>query len=403
MTKAKFNISHGHNQILGNISFTKAQGSVLFDSLGRDYIDFYGNASLPLGHNHEILRKVFNESIPLNIGLYSNSYRGDLVSVLSDIFPGYSDYQFYSSGSAANEGMLRYAMKITGRSKFCGFYGSFHGRTKALASVSDMEPENGERINGFFELPYPGYDPKTGRYSCDPSLIPDVDEIDSIIDEYGSDDLAGMILEPILSKPVILPPNNWLLDLKKRVLDKRGILLLADEYLTSGRVGTWMECKAQGVEPDVFSFGKCYSTGIPFGGIACLAKYATDVSKVKGNDTYGGQPAISKNVLLTLDEINNSKLIERSKWIEKSFKDFFLPLLSSQEIFRITAIGALMYVEFCSREFALKVGKICLDEGVLLAVIKCGVRLTPSLNMDESIMKEGFSRIKTSIMKAMNK
>lgn len=395
----QYNMAHGHNQILGQIDFAHAEGPFIYDINGKEYIGLYHHSCLPLGHDSSILRKTFSKNHPLNVGLYPNSNRKLLTEALSKLFPQYSSFQFDSTGTSANEGMMRYAMGITGRSSFCGFECSFHGRSKALASVSDMDPFHGRRIEGYFQLPYPGYDQKTEGYHVDDSGVahPTVEELTSMIDEHGYEDLAGMILEPIASKPLIEPPKGWLRRVKEEVLKPRGILLLADEYLTAGRTGSWLECYNQDVRPDVMSFGKCLTSGMPFSGIACLENFSSSVSIVKGSSAYGGQSPVCENVLLTINAIMEQNLIERQADLAQVFMKNFSHLKGSHGVERVFAKGALFGIEFSSKELALKVGQTCLQKRVLLAAIKRAICLSPPFNIDLNVLQEACSRIYEAI------
>jgi 4-aminobutyrate aminotransferase-like enzyme len=392
--QGSYNVGVGHQQVLRTLEFVRADGDIVVDSDGREYIDLYTNQALPLGHNLVLLRAALADEHPLNVGLYGNRYRDRLAVVLSGIYPDYSSYQFYTSGSLANEAALRYATAITGRSNFAGFAGGFHGRTKALASLTGGEPESGGQIPGFLTLPYPQHDASEGRFVA--GAATEVERIADLIDAHDGE-LAAIVVEPILSKFVIAPPDGWLRRLKCEVLEPRGILLIADETVIAGRIGAWCAAHEQSVLPDVLTFSKCFTSCYPFSGVTCLRKYSDAVSMVKGGDAFSAQSLQCEAVLRTLDTVREERLLERALEVQAEFERMMGGLVGSAGIRRVAAYGALCGVEFESRELARRVGETCFDNGALVATIKQTVRITPALNISSAALAEGLARLRASL------
>ncbi|MBC7768903.1 MAG: aminotransferase class III-fold pyridoxal phosphate-dependent enzyme [Phycisphaerales bacterium] len=388
----------GRIQTIADVKFVSARGATVTDSEGREYIDLYANTSLPFGHDASALIDSFSGEPPLNLGLYTNRYRDELADKIASLYPGYSHIQFYSTGTGANEGMLRYAMAITGRNAFCGFYGSFHGYSKATASLSDMDPCNGDRIEGYFQLPYPGYD---ARRPVGERLQPlALEDVAKAIDAQGSSRIAGLVIEPILSKAVVRPPPGWLHSLKRDVLAPRGILLLADEFLTSGRTGFWSDAEGQGCAPDIISLGKSWKSGLPFAAIACLEAYGDVVRTVKGTDSAAGQAPVCRLVLATIDRMIAEEVFARQRDIEGACRRILSPLTDLKSVHRVSAYGALAAIEFDSRERAALVGKLCLERGVITSVIRDCIRLTPAFSISPGLLELGLSRLVESAVHA---
>ena len=389
-----------NNQLLlGDQEFVAGEGACLYNSLGEEFIDLNCNATLPLGHDADLLREVFAGNLPLNVGLYAHPWRTRLLELLEEMFPDYTGFQFYSSGTAANEGMLRYAMQITGRSSFYGLSGAYYGRSKATASMSGMEPCNGRRIEGYDMLPFPGHDMASDGYGVgeDGEPHPLAEEFSEMIGAGTVDDLAGLVIEPYHSKRMIPFPSGWLRSVQQEVLRPRGILLLADEYLVSGRAGVWQVTSGEGVQPDLFTFGKFYTNGIPFGGLAVLRDHADKVSGIWGGDTYGGHPAACELVLRTVTTINRQNLLEYQERISRLFLQRFAELEQTCGVSRVCARGGLLGIEFTSPQRAEIVGRHCLEGRLLVAVVRRLVRMTPPLIIDELLLQEAFDRLFTAI------
>ena len=388
-TQGRHDIQEGH-QPLSSVVFSGAEGCYLLTADGQRVLDLYNDSSLPLGHDHALLRESFAGSQPLNVVKYRTRERHDLLALLSRIFADYEAFQIYASGTESNEGMLRYAMEITHRSSFIGFRGACHGHTKAMASVTDMDSWHGKRIPGYMALEYPCVERDGG-------WRPTIEEVAQCIDEYGAGDVAGVICEPIQGKGLREPPPGWLRRLKEEVLEPRGILLLADEYLTAGRTGDWLESRNQGVLPDIISVGKCFGTGIPFAALACLRKYAPAVAKMKGEDTCGGHAPLCRNATLTIQEIERGKYLAHSRKIAGLVKEAFRDHVGSFALKRVFAKGALGGLEFDSAPAAMKVARNALRRGVLVTPIQNCLRLTPPLNIPLKDLRSGLEQLQLAI------
>lgn len=385
-------------RLVGETRFVEAAGSLVRDERGREFIDLNMNLALPLGHDLSIVRSAFAGDHPINVGLYPNPFRDRLVERLAGLFPDYTQYQFFSSGSLANEAALRYAIAITGRSGFAGFGGSFHGRTRALMSLNELGDRLGRRLPGYLVLPYPGYDGEGGfALGADGAVHPTVEETAERIDAHGAEDLAGVMIEPLLSKAGIALPPDWLRRLKSEVLEPRGILLITDEGAVAGRLGTWRATEQEDVEPDVFVFAKCFSNGYPFSAVACRREYAEATADVKGDESTAAQSHVCAVSLATIDRIERAGLLAGAARIADTFVSRLEPMLGRSGVRRVSARGAFGVVELESRERAREVAARCFEDQLLVALIKKNVRITPALNVPLDVLDEGVGRIAAAI------
>lgn len=399
---AYYNAGIGHHLVLTENVFATASGHVVKDRRGREYLDFYANGSLSFGHDTTILRGVLAEGLPINVGLYETAYRAEAVAELGKIYPGYTAFQFNTSGSLAIEGGLRYAMAITGRSGFAGFVGSFHGRTKGTTSLTDLDFYNGERIAGYLTLPFPGFNPQTlgadlVRDGDEVRIVADVDanlaEIARRLDAAGAETIAGVVLEPILSKSMLKPPPGWLHRLKTEVLAPRGILLIVDEIFTAGRVGAWSSAVEQGQPSDILTICKSFSSGFPFSAVATLEEHAEKVARVKGSDATSAQATQCRVVQLTVQRLVAEGILEHTQSLEKTFLDHARALYEFPSVLRVSADGALFGIELTSKPVAVAVGEACVERGILLAAIHRSLRLSPALNMPAELVIDALKTI----------
>ena len=380
-----YNHGSGHTQTIANLCFCGAEGDYIYDTDGGRYVDFNGTLNLPLGHSWSNARRVMAENIPLNAVSYATTSRLELCKLLASIFPNYTAFQFYSAGTEANEGAIRYVIAITGKDSFASFRKSYHGRTRATVSMCNMKDYNGNRLPGYFRVIYPSTEEEAQR------ALADLDEM--IRMDYGRN-CAGVFLEPVQGKTVVTPPAGFLCQLKEKICDKYGLMLIADEYLTSMRCGTFSVCMEQGVEPDIMTIGKCLGNGIPFAVLLCHKKHADRVWHVKGSTTFGGNPFACATVAANLKQIMGQNLLNRTvDTIERIFREETRGLEACPIVQGVRAKGALLGIEFKSKALCVSVSQRCLRSHILVSCIGTVIRITPSFTIDEALFAESLRKM----------
>ncbi|MCA9874816.1 MAG: aminotransferase class III-fold pyridoxal phosphate-dependent enzyme, partial [Anaerolineales bacterium] len=228
----------------------RAQGSEIWDVDGRRYIDFMaGVAVLNVGHRHPAVVTAVQEQVDkfwhicLSDFFYPQAV--DLAEKLQSIAP-MDDTLIYlaNSGTEAVESAIKLAMYKTGRSKFLGFLGAFHGRT--LGSLSFTASKAVQRENykpGVYvhHLPYPN--------PYRPQLLPSQNAGDAVLDYLEEqifhsllepEDIAGILVEPIQGEGGYVVPAPGFFPRLREICDRYGILLMVDEIQSGvGRTGRW--------------------------------------------------------------------------------------------------------------------------------------------------------------------
>src|SRR5690554_3736573 len=124
------------------IEIVKANGSMVWDAKGSEYLDLYGgHAVISIGHTHPHFVKRITSQLQ-RIGFYSNSVEIPLQKELAHrlgLIAGKPDYQLFlcNSGAVANENALKLASFHNGRKKIIAFKGAFHGRTSLAVAATD--------------------------------------------------------------------------------------------------------------------------------------------------------------------------------------------------------------------------------------------------------------------------
>ncbi len=206
-------------------------------------------------------------------------------------------------------------MYTTGRTRFIGFLGAFHGRT--LGSLSFTASKAVQRANYLsgvkvYHVPYPN--------AYRPVLVGEPDESygDTVVDFIEEQlfrtilsptDVAGILVEPIQGEGGYIVPAPGFFPRLREVCDRYGILLMVDEIQSgAGRTGKWWAIEHENVQPDIVCFAKGIGSGLPIGGIIARKELMTWGPGSHGS-TYGGNPIAAASALATLEVIEHEGLL----------------------------------------------------------------------------------------------
>lgn len=389
--KRLYNHGLGHTQTIEDICLQKAQGDMIIDTDGTSYIDLNGTLNLPLGHRWELARKVLKEDFPLNAVSYATCERLELCQKLEELFPEYSSFQFYSAGTEANEGAIRYAIAITGKDGFASFRKSYHGRTRATVSLCNMKEYNGNRLSGYYRVDYPSSEEEEERV---------LRELKDMIQMEHKRTTAGVFIEPIQGKTIVIPPQDFLKRLKEEICEPNQLLFIADEYLTSMRCGVYSVCISKSVYPDIITIGKCLGNGIPLAVMMCRKEYVEKVKNVKGSTTFGGNPFSCKMGLENLKKIEQDQLMERTiRVIERVFHEETKVLDGNPLVKACRAKGALLGIEVKDKQTCIAISRRCMEAGALVSCIGSVIRITPSFVIAEDLLRKALRIICSQIQR----
>ena len=226
---------------------------------------------------------------------------------------------FSNGGSDAVEGALKIARqywKLQGqadRFKFISLRQGYHGVHFGGMSVNgntNFRRAYEPLLPGCFHIdtPWSYHNP----YTDDPMRLGEIcaELLDREIVFQGPDTVAAFIAEPVQGAGgVIVPPANYW-PLLRKVCDKHGVLLIADEVVTGfGRTGTMFGTRLWGVNADLWCLAKGISSGyVPLGATAIGRKVAdvfdadtTGAAAVSHGYTYSAHPVAAAAALATLE------------------------------------------------------------------------------------------------------
>jgi len=253
---------------------------------------------------------------------FSTEPRALLAKMLAEITPGDLSRTFFTlGGTEANEAAIKICHQFTGRRKILARYRSYHGGTAASMTLSVGDPRNwAQSLGGTGWVPVP--QPYCYRCmfgleypQCDLRCVKFIDEVIEL--EGGSENVAGIIFEPVTgANGIIVPPNEYFPALRE-VCDRWGILMIADEVMSGfGRTGRWFAMDHWGVVPDIMTMAKGITSGYVPLGAAIAREHIGNRFKEQffsHGATYAGHALACATAIRVIQVYQEDGLIENSE------------------------------------------------------------------------------------------
>ena len=251
------------------IYFERAAGSHVFDVDGNRFVDILmGNGAILLGHNHPAVQDAVRSA--LATGLTTGVESGQtcqLADRFLSIVSTMDMVRFTNTGTEAVLHALRLARHATGRTRIAKTEGSYHGWSdEAFISVWPNLATAGP-VDSI--TPLPGTPGQRADIVSETIILPfnDVERSVAAI-ERNAEELAAVILEPILIDIGFIPARMDYLAALRAVCDQYGIVLIFDELLTGFNVAPGGVQQMHGVIPDLATYGKALANGYPIAALA---------------------------------------------------------------------------------------------------------------------------------------
>jgi len=302
------------------ISVARAKGIYFWTPEGKRFIDFNSQLmSVNIGHGDERVTTAIKEQVdklPYANPFMAHEARARLGAKLAEITPGdISTFFFTNGGAEANENAIKIARFFTGRHKIISRYRSYHGATAGSISLTGdprrWAAEPG--IPGVVHVLDPYHGIERGWESAESSL----QMLEEIIQLEGNHTIAAFILEPVVgTNGILIPPDGYLEGVRK-LCDKHGILMIADEVMAGfGRTGEWFAIDHWKVVPDLICMAKgLTSSYIPLGAVGMRHHIAQHFQNnvFYGGLTYNSHPMGCAAALATIRVYEEDRLIDNAR------------------------------------------------------------------------------------------
>jgi 4-aminobutyrate aminotransferase len=397
------------------------RGAEAWDVDGHRFLDFAaGIAVCATGHCHPQVVAAIKDAADRFLHISSDYWHEGQVR-LAERLDALSPMQepamsfFCQSGTESVEGALKLARYVTGRPRFIGFLGGFHGRT--LGSLSFTSSKYTQQ-KGFFPtmpgvtlVPYPN--PYRPLLAGDDQGRAVLDYIENVLftGAVPASEVAAVLVEPIQGEGgYLVPPASFLPGLRE-LCDRHGILLIADEVQSGvGRTGKMFACQHWDVAPDVLTLAKGLGSGLPIGVVVAKKRIMEKWTRGAHGNTYGGNPLCCAAALATLDLVEQEYLGNAAET-----GGYFMERLRELQarhpvIGEVRGRGLMIGMELVLDRATRAPAKALCDAVIQrayqngLLLLSCGastVRFMPPLLITRAHVDEAMALLETSLVEAL--
>jgi glutamate-1-semialdehyde 2,1-aminomutase len=262
-------------------------GSTIVDVDDNSYIDYLlAFGALINGHSHpkitEAVRKQAQEGMMLGTAI---ELEVDLAKKFKQFVPTAEMVIFANGGTDATNNAVRIARAATGKDLILKFEGHYHGQHDSAMVSVEAPPV----VAGMEEYP------RSLPYSAGiPSLVLDTvivapwnnaKVLERIMKRHRND-IAAIIMEPVMANSTVIPPNDDYLKAVKEIAVSNDALLIFDEVITGFRMAPGGAQQLYGVTPDLSTWGKALGGGLPLAATSGKKEYMELIAP--GKVSYGG-------------------------------------------------------------------------------------------------------------------
>jgi acetylornithine/N-succinyldiaminopimelate aminotransferase len=369
------------------VEFVRGEGTSLWDSEGREYLDFLTGISVcSIGHCNPAVVEAVREQAGRLIHTSNLFYTEPMVQLAERLAATSLDGRvfFANSGTEANECAIKIARKHAhGRGiaapQIVSFDGDFHGRTYGALSATPKLAENealGPMLPGFRSVPFN-----------------DADALREAVDEST----AAVLIEPIQGESGIYPVGDEALLAAREACDRVGALLILDEIQTGmGRTGSLWAYEQTPIRPDVLTTAKALGGGLPIGACVTTAEAGEILEPGDHGSTFAGGPLAAAAALAVLDIVDDPALLRSVRELGAKLRDELSALTGVREV---RGRGLMLGVGLEEGIDAAAVGADLLERGLVVNIPAPGtIRLLPPLTVDPAQIERAVALIADSLL-----
>src|SRR5258708_1707025 len=235
-----------------------ACGATITDVDNQTYIDYVGSwGPMILGHADGEIVTALQQAVARGTSFGApNELEVLLAQEIVDAVPSIEMVRMVSSGTEATMSAIRLARGVTGRDKVIKFEGCYHGHGDSLLAKAG---------SGVATLGLPD-SPGVPASLAQLTLTAPFNDVGALEEIFGKhDDIAAVIIEPIVGNMGCVPPRDGFLQKVRDLTKTNGTLLIFDEVMTGFRVARGGAQELYGVTPDLTTLSKILGGGFPSG------------------------------------------------------------------------------------------------------------------------------------------
>ena len=326
-----------HRALTGALPTAVAgRGSFLTDAAGRQYLDASGGAAVScLGHGHPEVLRAMHEQIDRIAYAHTSFFTTEVAEALAEHLvahapAGVSHAYLVSGGSEAVEAALKLARQYfveagqPQRRHFIGRRQSYHGNTLGALAVGGNESRRRQFAPLLIDAAHvsPCYEYRGRRDDETPAQYGErlAAELEATVARLGGENVIAFVAEPVVGATLgAVAPVAGYFRRVRQILDRHGILLIADEVMCGmGRTGTLYALEQEGVAADLTTIAKGLGGGYQaIGAVLVQGRIIEALARGSGffqhGHTYIGHAVACAAALAVQTVIQRDGLLERVK------------------------------------------------------------------------------------------
>ena len=369
------------------VEFVRGEGTLLWDSEGREYLDFLAGISVcSVGHCHPAVVEAVRDQASQLMHVSNLFYTEPMVRLAERLSGSSLGGKVFlsNSGTEATECAIKVARKHAfGRGienpEIVSFERDFHGRTYGALSATPKLAENqalGPMLPGFRSVPF---------------------DDAGALREAVYEDTAAVMIEPIQGESGIYPLADETLLAARQACDETGALLIFDEIQTGmGRTGSLWAYEQTPVRPDLLTSAKALGGGLPVGACVLREELGDVLEPGDHGSTFAGGAVGSAAALAVLDLVDDPALLRRVRELGAELRE---SLLAIDGVIEVRGRGLMLGVGLAGGIDAAGVGADLLERGLIVNVPEPGtLRLLPPLTVDSAQIERAVALIGESLL-----
>lgn len=326
----------------------RGEGSHIWDADGREYIDYVSSwGPLIFGHRPPEVMKALEDVLKIGTSFGAPTEREvELAELITKFFPSVEKVRLVNSGTEATLSAIRLARGFTGRDRIVKFEGCYHGHGDSLLVKAG---------SGVATLGLPD-SPGVPKNLAELTTVLDFNNSQALKSEFEQrgNDIACVIVEPIVGNMGCVPPLEGYLELLRDLTTHSGTLLIFDEVMTGFRVAPGGAQQLYGIRPDITTLGKIIGGGLPvgaYGGRSEIMNRVAPAGPIYQAGTLSGNPLAVTAGLATLRRLEKENPYSRLEGLGLQLEKGLLKAASDASVpVRINRLGSMFTVFFTSKE-----------------------------------------------------